>query len=83
MIPFLAKSEPEALARRLAQMLEGNDHAELAPGGEKWNIGRKNEFWLRHNGGESFLLSYRFPTRERDDALRTMLMWRVKARFPP
>lgn len=82
MISFLARWEPEALAKRLAQMFEGEEHAEPSPNGEKWHIGRKNEFWLRHNGGESFLLTYRYPSTEKDHAIRTMLKWCINARIP-
>lgn len=79
MIYFVVRRwEEEALAKRLAQLFYGNDHAEKREGETRWHIGRANDVWLHPDGERKYKLSCRYLTPEKRKALSVMLEWLLR-----
>lgn len=80
MIAFRAKRwSPESLAKRIAQVLYGNDDAwhDESGGNDRWHVGDANDCWLHPEGDDRYRLHYRYGSPERMKALAVILEWRL------
>jgi hypothetical protein len=64
----------EELAKRLCQLIYGQETV-WQEDGVRWHIGSANDWWLHPQGGDRYMLHYRYSTKGRMRALAAVMSW--------
>lgn len=70
------EQDAEWFAKRMALLISGEKGTAHKKSHGSWAIGSTNDWWL-HNKKDGWYLQYRYPTKEKMEALQLVLEWIV------